>query len=448
MPSNSEPIKHSTGPLMLLEQIETVMKSENNDFFYPQYRDNCISNIPDLLKDIFELKNEAPKPPLEVITDNTCLERNEKIVLLVMDGFGFSQFLNHRKEDRFLTKLDRKGVVQSLTSVFPSQTTNALTTLNTGLTPQEHGLFEYFIYLKNIGVINTLQFERINPKQGSKQLNEEFDPSILLLKGKTIHKTLNENGISTFTHMNIANAFNTCSKVIFQESTIVPSMKTSDLVVRLRKNIEEHKGKSAYFFVHLDTLDTIAHKYGPNSYEYYAELSSITYLLNRELVQKLDYKTAKETALLLTADHGGVNVDVEKTIYLPKKALHLQTGTDKKPILPTGSPREIFLHIKEEKLAETKQWLLKKIGDKAQIIETREAAEDGLFGMGCVSEGFFERTGNLLILPYGNETIWFESREGRKISFLGQHGGLSKEEMLVPFAVANLRNLREKAVQA
>jgi predicted AlkP superfamily pyrophosphatase or phosphodiesterase len=158
MPSNNESIKQSTGPLMLLEQIQTVMKSENNDFFYPQYRDNCISNIPDLLKDIFELKNEAPKPPLEVLTDNTCLERNEKIVLLVMDGFGFSQFLNHRKEDRFLTKLDSKGGVQSLTSVFPSQTTNALTTLNTGLTPQEHGLFEYFIYLKNIGVINTLQF--------------------------------------------------------------------------------------------------------------------------------------------------------------------------------------------------------------------------------------------------------------------------------------------------
>jgi len=53
-----------------------------------------------------------------------------------------------------------------------------------------------------------------------------------------------------------------------------------------------------------------------------------------------------------------------------------------------------------------------------------------------------------LILSYGNETIWIENREGRKNSFLGQHGGLSKEEMHVPFAVANLRNLREKVVQA
>ena len=66
--------------------------------------------------------------------------------------------------------------------------------------------------------------------------------------------------------------------------------------------------------------------------------------------------------------------------------------------------------------------------------------------MGVASEGFFERTGNLLILPYGNETIWFENPEGRRLSYLGQHGGLNKQEMLVPFAVANLGKLRDKNV--
>lgn len=430
---------------MLVEQFQTITKSENKELYYPQYRANCISNIPDLLQDIFEVQSKTPKPQLEEITENACLERNKKVILLVIDGFGFNQCLNYRKQNQFLSRLFSKGVVQPLTSVFPSQTTNALTTLNTGLTPQEHGLFEYFIYLKNIGVVNALRFERISCKRQNALIDEGFEPSSLMLRGKSIHSTLKENGISTFTHINAANAFNACSKLIFQGTTILPAVKMSDSIVRLRKNLEENSDKSAYFFVHLDTLDTIAHQYGPGSHEYYAELSSITYLLNRELVQKIDYKTAKETTLLLTADHGGVNVDLERTVYLPKAALHLQTGKNRKPILPIGSPREIFLHVKEEKLAETKQWLLKKIGDKAQIIETQEAAEKGLFGVGDVSEGFFERTGNLLILPYGNETVWFENPEGRRISYLGQHGGLNKQEMLVPFAVANLRNLKEKA---
>jgi predicted AlkP superfamily pyrophosphatase or phosphodiesterase len=432
----------------LLQQTYTTTKNEKNNFVYPQYQDNCISNIPELLKEIFEINNKPQNPQNEYITEKTITEQNKKIVLIIIDGFGCNQLLKHYKKDPFLTKLTNKGTVQSLTSVFPSQTTNALTTLNTGLTPQEHGIFEYFIYLKNIGIINALKFERINTKTKNNLIKEGHNPNNLLLKGKTIHDTLNENGIKTFTHTNITNAFNACSKIIFQGSTIVPSLKTADSIVGLRKNLEENKNKNAYFFVHIDTLDTIAHEYGPNSYQYYAELSTITYLLNKELVQKLDHKTAKETMILLTADHGSVNVDTNKTIYLPKTSpLHLQTGEDQKPILPTGSPREIFLHIKEEKLAEAKQWLHKKIGEKAQIIETKEAAEKGLFGVGNVSEGFFERTGNLLILPYGHETIWFEDPQGRKITYLGQHGGLNKDEMFVPFAVANLRNLKEKIVK-
>jgi len=428
----------------LLQQTYTTTK---NDFTYPQYQDNCISNIPELLKEIFEINNKPQKPSNKYTTEKTPTKQNKKVILLIIDGFGYDQYLKHYKINPFLTKLSNRGTVQSLTSVFPSQTTNALTTLNTGLTPQEHGIFEYFIYLKNIGIINALKFERINTKTKNSLINEGHNPNDLLLKGKTIHNTLNEEGIKTFTHTNITNAFNTCSKIIFQGSTIIPSLKTADTITGLRKNIEENKNENAYFFVHLDTLDTIAHEYGPNSYQYNTELLTITDLLNKELVQKLDPQTAKDTLLLLTADHGSINVDINKTIYLPKTSpLHLQTGEDQKQILPTGSPREIFLHIKEEKLAETKQWLLKKIGEKAQIIETKDAAETGLFGVGNVSKGFFERTGNLMILPYSNETIWFEN-SGEKITYLGQHGGLSRQEMIVPFAVANLRNLKEKTVQ-
>jgi len=266
-----------------------------------------------------------------------------------------------------------------------------------------------------------------------------------LLQNKNIHNTLKQEGIKTFTHVNTSNAYSVLSKLIFRGSKIIPSIKSSDSVVRLRKNLEENSDNSAYFFVHLDTLDTIAHEYGPDSYEYSSELSSITYLLDKELVQKLDTKTAKETALLLTADHGGLKVDPRETTYLnclPKAILNLQVGKNRKTILPIGGPRELFLHIKEEKLAETKDWLIQKIGDKAQIIETKEAEEKGLFGLGIPNNEVIERTGNLLILPYGNETVWFENSEGNKISFLGQHGGLHEEEMLVPFSITTLNNLK------
>ncbi|MCL2869014.1 MAG: alkaline phosphatase family protein [Candidatus Bathyarchaeota archaeon] len=426
------------------QQIHTITKKENtNHFTYPQYQDNCISNIPDMIKEIFEIKNNTPKNLYKHTTQKNSLKQNKKVILMIIDGLGYNQFLKQQKRDKFLTNLTNKGIVQSLTSVFPSQTTNALTTLNTGLTPQEHGLFEYFIYLKNIGIINSLKFEPINQKTKKTLTEERVNPNNLLLKGKTIHDTLRENEVKTFTHTNFTNACCTCSKILFQGSTITPSLKISDQIAGLRKNLEENKDQTAYFFVHIHSPDAIAHKYGPNSPQYYAELSNITYLLNKELIQKLDLKTAKDTLLLLTADHGGIDVDTDKTVYLPKTALPMQTDINQEPIPPTGSYREIFLHIEEKKLAETKQWLHKKIGDKAQIIETQEATEKGLFGINKISEGFFERTGNLLILPYDNETIWFKDPKESEINYLGQHGGLSRQEMLVPFAVANLRNLKE-----
>jgi hypothetical protein len=150
---------------------------------------------------------------------------------------------------------------------------------------------------------------------------------------------------------------------------------------------------------------------------------------------------------LVNADHGGVDEKPHETTYLNMlpKLLNFQVGKNRKPILPLGSYREIFLHIKERKLEETKQWLIQKIGHKAKIIETKEAAETGLFGLGVAGKEILERTGNLMILPYGDQTVWFESSGSRKISYLGQHGGLSEKEMLVPFAIAQLNSLKDRA---
>ncbi len=429
--------------MILDEAVDSIRKqSSDGDFLYPCYEANCISNIPGKVLDLFGVKNERPKLPIEV--DKGVDGEVDKVVLFVLDGFGYNQFLRYYKDYRFLADLAEKGEVSPLTSVFPSQTTNALTTLNTGLTPQEHGLFEYFIYLKEVGsIVNTLRFEPLGSKRRNELLERGFNPNILF-KGNTIQTTLREAGVKTFAHLYVSDAYSPYSKLLFDGSTIVPSLKSSDLIVKLRKNLEKTEGP-AYFFVHLANLDTIAHEYGPHSYEYCAELSVISYLLNKELVEKIDQKTAKETLVLVTADHGGVTIVPKETTYLncfPEVVENLQCGNGGKRILPTGSPRDVFLHVKEEKLTETRELLSQKIGAKAQIVETKEAIKNGLFGLGEAGSEFFDRVGNLLILPHRSETVWFEHFKGRKFSLLGHHGGLSEDEMLVPLAVTQLSNLK------
>ncbi|MCW4016554.1 MAG: alkaline phosphatase family protein [Candidatus Bathyarchaeota archaeon] len=426
---------------MMHELSDSIRNHDNGGFLYPCYEENCISNIPGTILDLFNVKTNLPKLPIEV--DNGAEEIN-KVVLFVLDGFGYNQFSRYHEDNKFLTKLAEKSEVFPLTSIFPSQTTNALTTLNTGLTPQEHGLFEYYLYLKEVDrIVNTLRFEPLGSNLRNELLDSGFKPNILF-DGKTIQSSLKEAGIKSFTHIYASYAYSHYSKLLFDDSTFIPSLKSSDLIVTLKKKLQKESGP-AYFFVHLSNLDTISHEYGPNSYEYGAELSAISYLLNKELVQKIDPQTAKETLVLLTSDHGSVNIVPEQTTYLNGFSdiiKNLQKGNNGEPVLPTGSARDVFLHVQEQKLTQTQKLLEQKVGHKAKIVETKDALADGLFGHGKISRQFVDRAGNLLILPYRNETVWFDHFPSIRYNPVGQHGGLNEEEMLVPLAITNLNNLK------
>lgn len=430
---------------MFDEVFESIQSHKlKNDFIYPFYKEYCISNIPALILDLLNVKHNRKSSKSQNFNNKVKPKDVNKIILFILDGFGLFQFEQYNKSRTFFKKFNKKGGAFPLTSIFPSQTTNALATLNTGLTPQEHGLFEYFIYLKKPDmVINTLSFKPMNLEYERVFKEEGFSPDILF-KGKTVYDFLQENNIKSFCHMYIRDAYSPCSKIFFKGSQIVPSLKASDLVINLRKTIEKTKGP-AYYFVHLGNLDTIAHQYGPQSEEYYTELMQIISLLENNLVKKIDNKVSREVLLMLTSDHGELTVDPEKTTYLnkfPELIKNLKSSKRDKPILPTGSPRDIFLHVKKGKLLDTEKILMKNLEKKAKIMKTTTAIKSELFGIGDVRKTFLQRVGDLMVLPYDNETIWFEHFKNIKFTSLGHHGGLSQNEMLVPFMFSKLIDLR------
>ena len=75
-------------------------------------------------------------------------------------------------------------------------------------------------------------------------------------------------------------------------------------------------------------------------------------------------------------------------------------------------------------------------------MKTTTAINTGLFGIGDVSKTFSERVGDLLVLPNHNETVWFEHFKGIKFVSLGHHGGLNQDEMIVPFMISKLNDLK------
>lgn len=406
----------------------------NSDFILPKYENGCFSNIPATILNLFRIKSRKPTVPKKYF--EKYLDKNYKnIILFLIDGLGFYQWGKFGNKFPLFKQIDKKGLLKKITSVFPSTTATALNTINSGLTPAEHGLFEWTLYIKEIDkTIETLPYKQIGKK---KEPLPENIASEILFNFSTIYQKLNKHNINSFSFLNKA-YISSYSKLSRKGSAPIDFLNFSDLVVKLKNQIIQNKGRN-YFFVYWDKVDSLSHAYGPSNEAYQIELSKISHLFLTQFIKKLDKKTKKQTLLIITADHGQIDVNPRETVYLnkDKKLINsLQKDQNKEIILPTGSARDVFLHIQENKLEETYKYLKEKLKNKADVIKTNEAITLGLFG-GKVKPKFKTRLGNLIILPYKNYTIW-RKYEDKKFKHFGHHGGLSKQEMLVPFSICRL----------
>ena len=68
--------------------------------------------------------------------------------------------------------------------------------------------------------------------------------------------------------------------------------------------------------------------------------------------------------------------------------------------------------------------------------------KNGLFGHGDLHPTFKSRIGDILLLPEDNLTFFYDHPRDKKFSMLGVHGGLSPDEILIPFAAARINDLR------
>src|SRR5207237_9971701 len=85
-----------------------------------------------------------------------------------------------------------------ITSVFPSTTPAALTTLHTSFTPQEHGLPEWTVYLEEVDtIIESLPFKAIGKGERDSMLTNGGS-SEMLYDGPTMYTQLAEAGIPSF----------------------------------------------------------------------------------------------------------------------------------------------------------------------------------------------------------------------------------------------------------
>lgn len=89
----------------------------------------------------------------------------------------------------------------------------------------------------------------------------------------------------------------------------------ADGFAQLRQRLQKLKNRGKSFtFMYIPNPDTSAHRYGPLSSSYRAEIAAIDFAMQRELLEPL--KNRRNLVLLFTADHGQRLTSAEKTLWL------------------------------------------------------------------------------------------------------------------------------------
>jgi hypothetical protein len=406
-----------------------------DDWLTPNYDGRCIVNVPSSIVSIFG--GQMRTAPLDAAILDGFTAGVKRIVLVVIDALGYYLLLNALKtnpHNGFHALLRNGARLVPLTSVFPSTTTAALTSLWTGYTPAEHGSLGYTLFLRQQSVrADVISFSPYaTAKLGKEQLVAAgFEPETFL-PVPSLPQTLEKIGVSVYNLIEQPYVKSALSRAqIRAQRETRGVIAISDLWVNLREWLQERQHERALFVAYWSAVDTLAHKYGPSSPTINAEIQSIAYSFEREFLQPLSAQARDGTLWLLTADHGQLDTP-------PARAVSLRAHpelTERLLFMPTGEARAAYLHCVTGEVAATRDYLQARLGAQFVVVDSRAALEAGLFGRGSHAPETRHRLGDLLVLSRHDHILW-DGTEPPQL--LGRHGGLTVAEMLVPLLVARL----------
>jgi predicted AlkP superfamily pyrophosphatase or phosphodiesterase len=419
--------------------LNTILEErKHGSFVYPHYGKYSIAEIEPTIRSLFNIPTSRQTFPKEFFQGKA----RRQIILLIIDGLGFNHLLDHGTGTPFFDALMDKGDVYPITSVFPSTTPAALTTIHTGYTPQEHGLVEWYTYFEEFQkIIMPMQF-RAGWDESPNFLTTLGGTPQMLYEREVLYETLGNAGVTSnvfLYHEYLPSAY---GDAVQRGSNVIGYKEGKELMYLLHDSLENSPGPS-FFHVHWGQVDRAGHVFGPNSPEHRESIRAISELLHEGLLG-LPKEIASDAMLILASDHGQIPVTHDNIIFLEDYPLVwdcLQKNNHGELIMPTGSPNDVLLYIQPDKINKVVEYLQNELAGIAEVITVEDAIKKGLFGLGTPTQRFIKRAGNVLILPLPHNLVWFEYGGTREYTLRGLHGGLSQEEMIVPLAFAALSDL-------
>lgn len=370
---------------------------------YPNY-DRSILSIASSVLNHFGVKNCQHKTLSEF--DELLNKDYKNIIVMLFDGLGVSVINEHLNENDFL----RKHFVCPISSVFPSTTVAATTSIESGYSPIETGWLGWDLYFDEIGE-NVAVFRNALQKNGKPAANYNVAWKYIPYKRITERiEAVNGRG----------SAFCVSPFSMYQSNSVHNICET---IKQLSK--EEQK---KYIYSYWYQPDKAMHDYGVKSEQTHEQIV----LINNEVEQLC--KQLKNALVIITADHGlcdGVNEYLED---YPKLSEMLK-------VPPSIEPRALSFFVKDGMKDIFKNKFNKLFGNDFRLMTKEEVFAENLLGFGKPHPRTYDFVGDFLAVATGEKSL-FIKREER--NFIGVHAGLTEEEMTVPFIAIETKKRSKK----
>lgn len=381
--------------------------------FFPDYHDGSIVNL--MSSFLHAFGGTSAYKPLALLSPSSLTDV-KNVVFLILDGFGYEFLLNQEVNTIFHRALKGK-----ITSVFPSTTAAGITTFLTGLAPQQHAVTGWFMHLKELGgVATTLRFQ---PRCCPASLGWDGVRPDLLYGSNHIFQQFNRQTYSIH-HKNITatdynTTMNTCPRKV--------SFTTLSGCLRQVKKIVSANQEQKFVFAYWDGIDRLAHEYGINS----PEVLKHFYELVKKLAALVKSLKNTDTTLIITADHGLIDTEPSKIIQVK----HHPELRDTLVLPLCGEPRVAFCYVRPSKIEQFEKYVAQYFDGVCDLYRSEELIHKHYFGLFEPDRRLFDRVGDYVLIMRENYIIKdFLMGEEEKFN-IGNHGGVSKEEMFVPLIV-------------
>ena len=365
----------------------------------------CLTNLACSIRKYFGLNyNHKTLEYIDIILEK---EKPQNIVTILCDGMGANILNRNLNENSFLIK----NKLKTITTVFPSTTVAATTSIMTGLNPVETGMLGWDMYYKDIDKTISVFLNSEKSDLDHKPLQEAIEYNKKNMIRKTIMEEINET-------------------TNYKGYTLFPfgenAYKDLDDMYNIIEKKCNEEGKK-YIYAYDTDPDYTMHKIGCDK----PKIESIIEDINRR-VENLSNKV-HNTIIFVIADHGHHNVE---NIFIKdypdiEECLLRNTSLE---------PRAINFFIKPEKKEIFVKLFNKYFSNDFDLYPKEEVINSKLFGDGIENKIFRDALGDYLAIAKSNKTLLYEGSE----VFKSHHAGYTDDEILVPLIVIKCKYNNKK----